>query len=317
MSASRRFGLSAIAIVAVATAGCQRKDRDPERRPDAERRVARVEKPPPPVRILNETVLTRGQEPRRLLRYRPAGEHELIRTVTATLTEIEDGEKRAPRAMPAITHRFALIGTGSRVLDVGVAKPEIAGGKPPPVTELARAQTRRFEVLLAGRKARLAADDRGVMGDVAGLSGSEEARRELAAALVDAFVVLPDVPVGVGARWRIERAVPRVRTHVKQRATYEIASIKDGVIELEVELLTVGERQPITLPGPPGSVSELLALRVFQTGTLTVDLASPTAVAGALDRRDTVHMRSTMQQKTVRDYFAESKSEVKLRTTAK
>lgn len=305
------LAIAAIAAVAVAAAaGCQR---DKKKKPHA-RRITEVAKPPPPVRVLSETVVTRGAEPHRLLRYtRSSAARRFTRAITATVTEIEDTRKKQPRSLPRVTQRFELRWKGADLLEVAVRKPEIGRGEVDD-RRYAGQQLRRFEALLVGKAATAVVDDRGRIGDIAGLD--TPSHRELAAALVDSIVPLPDVPVGVGARWRLERTVPRVNSVIKQRATYQLESVEGDRLVIAVELLNTGERQPVTLDGPARSSSELLALRVFQTGKLTVALDSPTAAAGALDRTDVIHLRTTMGERTLQDYYAESTAKVELETGA-
>lgn len=305
----------AVAAALAAAAGCQRDEDKRERGSERRRRSVEVHKPPPPVRVLDEIVVSRGDGPHRLLRYRRSGRHRHSRAATAEVSEIENRKKRPALELPRVTTRFALAWRGAGVLEIDIAAPEIAGGADREASDYAEVQTARFRSLLAGKAASVVLSDRGVLGDVGGLAGSNEARRELAAALVDSIVVLPEVPVGPGARWRVIRAVPRARTSVKQRATYTLKSIDGDRLVIAVELLTIGERQPVALTGPsPGTTSELLALRVWQTGELTVDLGAPTAVAGSLERSDTIHLRTTRRQKTLHDYFAQSRSRIELAT---
>ena len=304
---ARRWVWLAAAAVAL-SAGCQR-DRENKRH---RRRAAEVHKPPPPIRVLHETVIKRGAEPHRLLRYQAAAgvEHIHRRAVTAEVSEIKNGEKQPLEKLPEVTTRFVLSwrSPGLLAVDVGEPSGDSAGD--------ARVQTARFRALLAGKEATLELSERGLIGDVGGL-GTREARRELAAALVDSIIPLPEVPVGVGARWRVIRAVPRANTAVKHRATFTIESIEGDRLVIAVEQLTIGERQPIDLPAASGAVSELLALRVSQAGELVIDLSAPTAVSGNLERADTIHLRTTRQQKTLRDYFAQSESRVELATEKK
>lgn len=308
----RRACLATVAIAAILAPGCQRNDDTKKRR--RETRVAKVKKPVPPIRLLSEAVVTRGKEPHRLLRYRRSDSRfRFSRGVTATLSEIENTKKKKPLELPEVTQRFTVSWGAPGLLEVAAAEPEVATGKSPAETKVAREQIRRFRSLVAGRSAQLKVDDRGLISDAGSLK-PELARRELVASLVDAIVPLPEVPVGVGAKWRIERAIPRARTFVKQTATYTLEGFEGDRLIVAVDLLTVGERQPINLSGPLESTSELLALRVFQKGKLTVDLGSATAMSGTLERSDTIHVRTTLRQKTLRDYFAQGQSEVSLET---
>jgi len=309
MAVGARVCLTVAAIaVAAPASGCQRKKKN-----EPERRAVEIKKPPPPVSILDEVVIGRGAKPHRLLRYkRSPTPRRFLRTVSATVSEIRDRKKQDPVKLPSVRTGFSLSWTETG-LAVSIETPEIGQGKSAAIA-YAREQTARFAGLLSGKNAVVELSDRGVMGAIGGLDTAQAGRRELAASLVDSIVVLPDVPVGVGAKWRVVRAVPRAQTVVKQRANYELLSIDGDRIGVAVSLVNIGERQTIGLPAPDGATSELLALKVTQSGEVSIDLSLPVPTAGSLERGDTIHIRATKQQKTVRDYFAESRATVVFET---
>jgi hypothetical protein len=304
----------ALALALTATA-CQCRKEPPA----PERREVGLAIPAPPIRVLHEEVLHRGESPDSL-RYRAAAGavHEHRRRVATTLEELTDATRKPPRRLPAVTTRFTLRRAPDGGLAVEVHEPAIDAGADAAAIESTELQLARFRTLLAGKKSVIALDDRGHIGRVGALTpagGGALARRDLAAALLDAVVVLPEGPIGVGGRWRVTRAVPRGASAVKQIATYELRERRGPTLTVDVELLTVGERQPISLPDlPPGARAEMLALRVHVSGTLTVDLAAPLAVGGELRRTDKIHVRTELAGRRLHDYYSQSESTLELET---
>lgn len=309
-------GAAALAVLAaLALGGCQCGAGDGERVLPRRREALAV--PPPPIRILSETQSASGESPATLRYHVPEGsKFHLEKVVTATVSELIDTEKQPKKTLPAVTTAFELRAARG-ALAVEVMAPEIAAGAPDARAHAA-AQLARYRTLLAGVKGRIAADDRGRLGRVGALfpgDGGELARRELAAALVDALVVLPPGPAGVGARWRVTRAVPRGASAVKQIADYRLVARDGDRLTVAVELLTVGERQPIALPNlPAGAHAEMLALRVFVEGQVVVDLASPTPLSAELTRRDKIQVRAVAAGRTLHDYYSESEARITLAT---
>jgi Family of unknown function (DUF6263) len=62
---------------------------------------------------------------------------------------------------------------------------------------------------------------------------------------------IPSEPVGVGAKWTVNQNVSASFMNVQQNIIYEIVSIKDGIITLNVQLEQKALPQQLAIPGMP------------------------------------------------------------------
>lgn len=314
--------LAAAAVASASGSSCQRKKK---RGAETEPRSAGVAVQGPPIKLLAEAVIERGAEPLALLRYRPlpTARYRFEKIASVTVRETIDAVHQPELALPAVTTELELswVSPETGGLTTTATEPSIASGAERAAADFAESQLRRYRRLLSGRRGRIGVTARGMLGRVGAFDPPDStgfASRLLAAALGDWVVVLPETPIGIGARWRVTRSVPRGASYVKTVASYALTGRSGGALEIDIELLTIGERQPITLPNlPAGGRAEMLALRVTATGKLTVDLASPTPIAGRLERSDVVHVRTSVGDRTLHDYYSESTGIIEVETRSR
>jgi hypothetical protein len=128
--------------------------------------------------------------------------------------------------------------------------------------------------------------------------------REVKQLYYASVVPLPEVAVGVGARWKVVSRLKRAGVIVKQTATYGISARKGDQLTVDVELRQIGEPQVLSARGlPAGAVAELIAFVYEARGAVQVDLARP-FMSGTLAIDHRVHGRIYIDQRPTDTYTA-------------
>jgi hypothetical protein len=85
--------------------------------------------------------------------------------------------------------------------------------------------------------------------------------------------VLPEEPVGTGARWELAAPVESATFQLTQLSTFTLKELKGDKASLQVEVRQHAPPQPIALPGMhPGAMAQLTQLTASGSGTVGLDL---------------------------------------------
>ncbi|MEM9487570.1 MAG: hypothetical protein AAGC55_00430, partial [Myxococcota bacterium] len=279
-----------------------------------------------------------GAAPRRLLTYNlpeTAMAREFAISTENRVREYAGGSWSPQITLPATRYGLAILPAktqdrGSqafsyqiRGLAATIAEPD--GDDPRQAKRIARMAEQlmaRYREQVERRRVTAVVGRRGRVGPVS-LSPDLEARpegeltaRAIQQLLIESVVPWPDRPVGVGARWTAITVLYRDAVVVTQRAEYRLLAIEDSGVRLAATIAQVGESQQVTGPTMPRSVNaELVALSWKAEGELTVDLTSPTPIAGQLTVDYRVHGRLT-DRRGSKEHFLESQGTVTLSSTA-
>lgn len=227
------------------------------------------------------TVVSAGQGPRARRRYLlKAGAHTYSLTARLRGRVLDAGADPAPQEVPAVTETFALEPRPA----ASAAAPAVVHWRGLPASiggPAAAPYVARWQSLLAGRRAQLELDARGQLGrvvfaeDPTGASTRPETD-ELTQRMLGLAVPLPEVAIGVGARWRVVTVLRQGLAVVKQTARYTLVEASADRLVVDLDVRRVGEAQELATPElPPGSSLELLALFRAVSGRVAVDLGSP------------------------------------------
>lgn len=110
--------------------------------------------------------------------------------------------------------------------------------------------------------------------NMAGEGASKKMADQLSSAMTQSLVILPDSPVGLGAKWSITEEVDQQGVRFERTTNVELKSMKGSVIELALTLGGKPLSTEINSPElPPGAKAELVSLKVNGGGTVVYDLA--------------------------------------------
>ena len=236
-----------------------------------------------------------------------------------TARRLSSGKWGPPVAVPAVTNGVALAFADAASPLAGRALPgEVAKGGDPAAAETYLADWRALE----GRRFTAMLDARGQLGaikladDPAG-TRTPGAVEDLQHRLLLTLVPVPDVPVGVGAQWRVVTVLRQRPFVVKQTASYTLLARSEKSWKIGVELQRVGEPQTVSDPTVPKDQQvELVALVRKYKGTLDVSPSTPIGI-GKLDVSSTMHLRITQRMKGSTEEILEDTGTVTLtRATA-
>lgn len=193
-------------------------------------------------------VLAEGEAPRRVLRYAiPAGARQQIDMVMDMSMNVAGagmpgGEMTLPRMVMASAIEVTSVGKDGgmaftmtiedvRIEDTPDAVPGAAGQMQADVEGM-RGLTMSATLMPDGRTRNLKVDAASVSPQVRDqLRTTEQAMDQMTAQL-------PDVPIGVGARWRVEQTLRQGGMKIEQVATYEVVELEGdhATITAEVDL---------------------------------------------------------------------------------
>jgi hypothetical protein len=216
-------------------------------------------------------VIERGERPHRRLRYRPeVGDiYEIDFSMTGELALSSYGARMFGQRID-LTSSYRLevteIGVeGDIALDLTIARYKLPAYGPLP-----------GETIGGGLEGRITVSDRGVVRSVD--LPFLETRPQLDAAFesADFFLVLPEDPVGVGARWRTESAIMRngiSETVIETQRLVELDGDRARAVA-DVTFVTLPQRVPGLSRGPDAQM-ELESNAATATSETTVDLRAP------------------------------------------
>lgn len=103
--------------------------------------------------------------------------------------------------------------------------------------------------------------------------------------------VLPTVPVGIGATWKVTQQLENNGMTVDQVATYTLKERSGDIATIGVAVKQTAERQKLAAASlPPGSQAELLSLSGDATGTIQLDVTKPAPVLSELESKTAFSM---------------------------
>lgn len=252
--------------------------------------IARAQPPAPKPETVASTVptvtlLDAGQEPRRVLRYRPAV--GATQTVTLTLNtdrEVDVNGKPTPvRKSPEL--RLALDVRVVEVTEHGEVRYEAVFRAPEAVATEGMAETDRRATQeslagMGGTKIRALLTERAVLkeSEVEVPDQASPQVRQTLKSLDQYFaqwvVPVPEEAVGIGARWEVHSEPSMMGRPAKNVETYTVLSVEEGVVHLRTEMKQTVTPGPVTLARiPPGTVATLDIGQSEAAGEATVDLS--------------------------------------------
>jgi hypothetical protein len=224
-----------LAFLLVATASCRTKYQP---------QAVHVTDPGPPERVApGIRVVDPGMTPRAPLRYRVApGTTELLYLDVARARAMQAGNQEAEGGFPPIQLEVkmgpaeptpqGLIRHGVKIVQVRISKM---------AEKMSPAQREEMEKTLAPLLQVQGWSEMDVQGRVrrGEFSGMEEVDPALRAMLGNVRTALltipfPDEPLGVRARWEVERKVQFSGIWIDQVVTYSLETMKDGQLELQI-----------------------------------------------------------------------------------
>jgi hypothetical protein len=227
-------------------------------------------------------LLEPGAEPRRELRFKPqAGDKQVLKTTVKMATETLIGDKPMPAfKMPAITMPMELTITGVAEngdisYDLTLAEPAIEE-EPGSSPEMQKA----MKSALAGLKGVTGSGKMSSRGASISFnfksSGNDAQSKQMLGHMHDSManisLMLPDQPVGQGAKWEINQPVKSQGISITQVATYELISLEDDQLTLKSTVKQSAGRQKAQLPNMAGAQAEVVKMSGSGSGEITANL---------------------------------------------
>lgn len=98
---------------------------------------------------------------------------------------------------------------------------------------------------------------------------------------------LPEEPIGIGAKWRVNQAPTVNGIHLNQTGTFELASLTNDIANLNVALEQQANQQTIQFPGAAGKSILLKSLTAKGSGTSQLNLTNIMAPRASMAIRST------------------------------
>jgi hypothetical protein len=228
-------------------------------------------------------LLAAGSEPRTALRYDFAGMQKMTVEMVMEMTMgIElGGAGQPPMPLPPVhmdmviepkqvsaegnlSYRFEL--TDAKVIDSDGADPQVVAAME---AELAKTKGLSGDAEVTPRGFTLKADIRmppGAGPQVKDLVDKMKTQIEQMSA------PLPEEPVGQGASWIVTQPVVSEMLTFTQQATYTLTGLKDGQLDLAIQVKQSAPPQNINAPGMGNAAAKLLSLQSTGAGTSQVHL---------------------------------------------
>lgn len=100
---------------------------------------------------------------------------------------------------------------------------------------------------------------------------------------------LPEQPVGVGARWRVESQIVKLGVRIDRVASYQLVARTGDTATVEVTIAQSAAPQTVALPGiPGGATAQVTSLSSTGTGKLEI------ALTRAMPKRGTLRTQTEM-----------------------
>ena len=112
---------------------------------------------------------------------------------------------------------------------------------------------------------------------------SREALEQLHAAVAQASVVLPEAPVGLGAKWEVKQKVQFQGMTLDQTMTCTLVSLAGDQAVVQTEFTQAAAHQPMQVPAMPEVKLDVTKLSGHGTSKVTLDLRRLWPSAAAVD----------------------------------
>lgn len=117
-----------------------------------------------------------------------------------------------------------------------------------------------------------------------------QALEQMKDALSNLGVVLPEEPIGLGAKWEVKQTIKSQGMTLDQTTTYELISLDGDRLTAKTTLAQVAANQQIQNPAIPGATIDLIKLASKGTGEVVLDLGFFVPVRATLN----LHNESNM-----------------------
>ena len=130
--------------------------------------------------------------------------------------------------------------------------------------------------------------------------GAKDISDNLTWAFTRMFPVLPQVPVGQGAKWTVHRGIGQGGVHVNELSTFEVTKLEGARVELGVAVEQAAAPQEYRPPGTDADI-KLAAFWGKGDGSIAVDLTKlvPYAATGTAEITKNASKRAAREPKTV------------------
>ncbi len=227
-------------------------------------------------------LLTSGAEPHQELRFKPqAGDKQTLNVTVKMSTVTSIGDKPMPAfKMPAITMPMNLTITevaenGDISYDMSIGDPSIVDepGTSPEVAKLMKSSLTSLKGVsgtgkLSNRGAILSSNFKSAGND----AQSKQMLAQIGDSMANVSLLLPEQPVGQGAKWEINQPVKSQGMTITQVATYELVSVEGDQLTLKSTVKQSAGRQKIQVPAMPGAQTELIRMTGSGSGEITASL---------------------------------------------
>ncbi len=256
----------------------------------------------------NVELLYAGAQPQQVLRFKPA----VNKTETSTISLntnvkfLSSSVSGTPRSTKLPSTKMTMETTVTKIDPNGdihytfrYTDADITGDASVPAAVLnkARAQIKK----IVGLSGTFVMDDQGntkstSLSIPAGVDATTRQMLEQSFRSLDQLSApLPQAAVGIGAKWRTLMPVKLYGINLNQTGTYELVSLKDGVVTLKVGVEQQAKDQKIALPGMPKGVDVTLkSLKTIGQGQMTVRFDRLLPSIATLSMTSTAQMQSAM-----------------------
>lgn len=228
-------------------------------------------------------LLEPGAEPRRELRFKPQiGDKQVLKFTTKMATETFLGDKPMPAfKIPAIMVPMSLTVTGVAEngdisYDVSLAEPSLAEepGSSPEMLKMMKSALSGLKGLMGSGKL----SSRGVAISFNFKSAGNDAQsKQMLAQMHDSManisLMVPEQPVGQGAKWEINRPIKSQGVAITQISTYELLSMEGDQLTLKTTVKQTAGRQKAQLPNMAGGQAEVIKMTGAGSGEIAGSLA--------------------------------------------
>jgi Family of unknown function (DUF6263) len=270
-----------------------------------------VSRPPAAAGAVQVRLLEAGAEPRQVLRLHPkAGDKQTVTMSVATDMTMTMGAMQTPMKMPAMN--TALEVAVQSVSPAGDITYQVVMGETtmPAETDALPQMVDALKAALGGVKGQsgsFTVSSRGINRQSA-LNMPTEANPQAGQAidrlkdtLAHLTPVLPEEPVGVGARWAVRMLLKSQGMTINQTTTYQVVSLDRNQLALKTTLTQNAPRQKIESPAAPGMKLDLVKMTGQGSGQLVADLGQivPRENNGDLQTDMTMGVNMGNQQQTL------------------
>lgn len=251
----------------------------------------------PPAAGPQVKLLEAGAEPRQALRLKPKpGEKQSVTMTAKTTLTVESAAAPAqPLSMPGIQMSLSVLPksqTPEGIIDFETVfgEIEVVGGNgiPPQVADAIKASMSGLKGLLLT----VTMTDRGFAKKVEATlpAGADPATRkameEMKDSVADTKFLLPEEPVGPGAKWEVKNRIKPQGVTMDSTTTYELVSNEGGVLTIRSTIRQTAAAQKIPNPFLPGTTADLTKYVGTGTESLTVDLGKTFPTQQSVENHD-------------------------------